>query len=487
MKSIFSLFILISLSGCKVGPDYQPPLTIMPTSYTEDRVDQTVELNDKDFFQWWAIFNDPFLDSLLEQTINGNFDFRIAVEQIYQARSQYWIQVTQLLPEFAGDFQGSHYTTSSTFRQMQSMSSSQACSIRTPLFQNFFQAGFDAIWQIDLFGKIRRSAEAALDIWEAKDEDARAVKITVLSDVASRYVLITALQKKVDIAAQLVKLDEEILDNTSVRFEAGLLSLPDVETARALLELDRANQISAETLLKVNIYALAVLLGKHPESVIEDFHVIRPIPYAYGRVPAGLPADLLRRRPDIISAERNLAAATEQIGVAVADLFPQLSLTGSSSSFASNPLQGANIGWASDKINKLFDPCSRIAGIGGLVTFPIFDFGKRCSAVDVQYSLKEQAYLYYQKIVITALQEVEQALVSYFNDEKKVRILTREVTAYEKTVELTLDLFNAGLSDFSQVLRTRNTWLLSQNSLVDSQQALATDLISVYKALGGDW
>lgn len=484
MKSILAFLLLFAMTGCKVGPDYEPPVTVMPKAFSEDREDETTEISDEDFFRWWTIFNDSLLDSLLEEAIAGNFDYRIAVEQIYQARSQYWMQAAQLLPEFIGDFQGSHFGTSSNFDTVR-------LSQQTPCmgtgFQNFFQVGFDAIWQIDLFGKIRRSAEAAYDIWEAKDEDARGVKIVVLSEVANTYVAIRALQKKVDIAVQLVELDAEILRYATGRFEAGLAGLPEVQTSEALLEVDRANLIGFQTQLKVTIYSLAVLLGKFPEDILCDFQDTRPIPFAYGRVPADLPANLLRRRPDIRSAERNLASATEQIGVAVAELFPQLSLTGSTSSFAANPLQGANIGWASDDFSKLFDSCSRIAGIGGLVTFPIFDFGKRCSGVDVQISLKHQAYLFYKKTVVLALQEVEQALVSYFNDEKRVRILMKEVAAYQKTVELVLDQFRAGLIDFTQVLQTRDTWLLSVNTLTDSQQALATDLIAVYKALGGDW
>lgn len=484
MKSILPLLILIAMAGCKVGPDYEPPMTVMPTAFGEDQDDRTMEVGDEDFFRWWAVFNDPFLDGLLEETINGNFDYRIAVEKIYQARSQYRMQVTQLFPEFISDFQGSHFATSSSFK---SASLSPQTSQRVSGFQNFFQFGFDAIWQIDLFGKIQRSTEAAFDFWEATEEDARAVKIVVLGEVANTYVAIRALQQKVDVAAQLVELDGQILRYATVRFEAGLTGLTEVQTAEALHEVDLANLISFETELKVTIYSLAVLLGKYPEDFVCAFQDVRPIPFAYGRVPAGLPAHLLRRRPDICSAERNLALATEQIGVAVAELFPQLSLTGSTSSFAANPLQGANIGWTSDDFHKLFDPSSRIAGIGGLVTFPVFDFGKRCAGVDIQISQKHQAYFLYKKTVITALQEVEQALISYFNEEKRVRILAKEVAAYQKTVKLVLDQFNSGLIDFTQVLQARNTWLLSINTLTDSQKALATNLIAIYKALGGDW
>ncbi|MFI5344537.1 MAG: efflux transporter outer membrane subunit [Chlamydiales bacterium] len=502
MKQIPLFLILIALSGCKVGPNYHPPVTPMPEEFTENLEDQTFSIADEDLFQWWAIFNDPFLNDLLEDTLWGNFDYRIALEQIVQARAQYWIQFTQILPELEFDFQASRFRTSQSFATatpaVAAAAPAAAATTTKPAavpttaatispIRNFFQTGFDAIWEIDLFGKLRRSADAAYDTWEATAEEAQAIKIVALSEVADTYATICAFQTKVGIASQIVDLDRELLELSESRFEAGLTNEQEVQGAIAALETDSANLFSLQAALKVNIYSLATLLGREPESLIGEFQENRPIPYAAERVPAGLPSDLLRRRPDIRSAERNLAAATEQIGVAVADLFPQLSLTGSSSSFAANPLQGANIGFSSDTASKLFDSASRIWGIGGLVTFPVFDFGKRLSAVDVQISLEKQAYLAYQKTVIAALQEVEQALTSYFSDEKRVQDLSKEALAYQRILNLVADEFEAGLADFSQVIQAKEAWLASINILTDSQQALTTDLIAVYKAMGGDW
>lgn len=483
MNTILVFLALILLSGCKVGPDYHPPMTPMPSVYSEGQDTQASPVEDEDLVQWWTIFNDPYLDYLLEETVWGNFDYRIALEQICQARAQYWIQFAQILPEFDWDIQASRFRTSQSFA---SAAQRAAVAPISPI-QNFFQTGFDAIWQIDLFGKLRRSADAAYDIWEATAEEARAVKIVALSEVAKTYTAICAFQTKVDIGAQIVQLDEQLLELSNVRLQAGLTNAQEVQAATAALEADKANLLIFQTGLKLNVYSLATLLGRQPESLIEDFQQNRPIPYAMEKIPAGLPSDLLRRRPDIRSAERNLAAATEEIGVAIADLFPQLSLTGSSSSFAANPLQGANLGFSSDTASKLFSSGSRIWGIGGLVTFPVFDFGKRLAAVDVQKSLQQQAYLAYQKAVIGALEEVEQALATYFNDEKRVADLTRVAAANQRILELVSDEFNAGLTDLSAVIQAKETWLISINTLAESQQALTTDLIAVYKALGGDW
>lgn len=478
----FSLFLLLAIaSGCMVGPDYHPPLTPMPEEYSEDREDETYVVSDEDLVQWWTVFCDPFLNELLEESIAGNFDYRIALEQVLQARAQYWVQFTQVLPEFDGSFTATRFKTSQAFA-----SQSSSTTTISP-YQNFFQCGFDAVWQIDLFGGLRRAARAAYDSWEAAGETAQAVKITVLSEVANTYAVITSFQEKVSIAKQVVDVDQELLLLASQRAVAGLANDQEVETAKASLELDQAALKAFEITLRQTIYSLAVLLGREPETLLEDFQEIRPIPQAEGKIPAGLPSDLLRRRPDIRSAERQLAAATEQIGVAVANLFPQVSLTGSSTSFASNPLQGANIGWSSDRIKKLFTPLSEIWGYGAFVSFPVFDFGKRDAAIDVQIALREQAYLNYQKTVITALQEVEQALTAYFNEEERLRHLAASVDASRKSLDLSTDLYQSGLANFTQVMQAKQIWLAALNTWTDSRQALTTDLIAIYKALGGDW
>ena len=469
----------------------------MPLSFTEERVEESVPINDDDLVRWWTAFKDPFLNQLLEETLNANFDYRIALQRVYQARAQYWIQFTQILPEVDFDAQGTRFRASQSFTNSTSASTTTSANTNpvaastsiTPVspIQNFFQLGFDAIWEIDLFGRLRRAADAAYDTWEATNEDARGVKILVLSETANTYVSICALQKKNAIASEVVTIDEELLELSFYRFDAGLTNEQEVELAKATLEGDKAALKALQIALKQTIYSLAVLLGKMPELVITDFQIEHPIPQAEGMAPYTLPSDLLRRRPDISSAERQLAAATEEIGVAVAELFPQVSLVGSSSSFAANPLQGANIGYSSPSLSKLFSGSSRIWGIGGILTLPMIDFGKRLSAVDVQVFLRNQAFLNYQKTVISALQESEQALTAYFNEEERMNDFYRQVQANRRNFDLIADEFQAGLVDYSQVLEAKETWLSSVSNLAGSQQALASDLIAIYLAIGGDW
>ncbi len=490
-----SLTLSSLLTGCKVGPNYHPPETLMPTAFVEDREEDTFAVSDENLCRWWTRFNDPFLDQLLEESISGSFDYHIALEKICQARAQYQIQFAQIFPEIELEGSGSRFRASESFAS-NTLTTGGSVPAPTPTpaattalspFRNFFQVGLDAIWEIDLFGKLRRSSEAAYDLWEASAEDARAVKISVISEVANIYVAICALQKKIRVQSESMQLDEDLVTLSRLKFESGLSSAQEIDGFIATLEADRAALVLLQTALRQNIYSLAVLLGRVPESLVDEFQTIHSIPSATGRVPAGLPGDLLRRRPDILSAERNLASATEQIGVAVADLFPSLSLTGSSSSFAANPLQGANVGYASDTLRNLFKPASLVWGIGGFITWPVLDFGKRMATVDVQVSIERQAYLTYQKTVVSALQETESALIAYFNEEVRVASINRQTEANQSSFNYIKDLYEAGLADYLQVLQVKEQFLASQLSLADSQQAVATDLIAIYKAMGGDW
>jgi outer membrane protein, multidrug efflux system len=479
MKRIL-LFLNLLLSGCLVGPHYRPPAPEMPTYFSEDRTLESDDGVDANLAEWWTHFHDPFLDDLLTESLHCNYDLLIALERVCQARANYWIQFTGLLPDVEGNAEAARS------RASQSIAGTVTTLSISPI-QSFYQAGMDAIWQIDLFGGLRRAARAAYNTWEASCEDARAVRIVVLSEVAIFYTQICGLQQEVDIALQTVELDQELLQLALVRFEAGLSDEQEVAAAEATLQIDQATATNLETSLQQAIYSLAILLGRPPETLLEPFATLRPIPYASGKIPVGLPSDLLRRRPDIRSAERQIAAATEEIGVAVANLFPQISLTGSSSSFSANPLQGANVGFTSNALHKLLRAPSRIWGIGGLLSLPLFDFGKRMAMVDTQLFIEHQALLAYEKTVIGALQEVESDLVAYFNEEIKLQKFDQQLEADRRILELTLDLYQAGLADYTQVLQAKQAWLLALDNVTTSQQALTTDLIALYKALGGGW
>jgi outer membrane protein, multidrug efflux system len=469
-----------------VGPNYHQPETAMPLEFEEANQEEPV--TDADLCQWWKQFQDPMLDSFIEAAYRGNYDYRIALEQVVQARDQYRIQRSYLWPEIdlnavavRSRFSQSLVTSSAQQASVTGVSPSQSITtgaIGAPSIgpiQNFFQVGFDAIWELDIWGKTRRGMRAAYDQWEASIYSAQNVMITVLSEVARDYIAIRSLQLQIDLAEELIWIDEREWYLAKTLFDAGLDNQIQVEEYLATLEADRAALPLLESSLKQTIFALAILLGRQPEGLSSEFATLAPIPSGIEKVPAGLPSDLLRRRPDIRYAERQLAAATEQIGVYVAGLFPSVSLT------------GMGYGFESNKLNQWLIGKSRYWNIGPSLNWNLIDFGRTCAQIDIAKSEQRQALLTYEQTVISALQDVEGALVAYFEEMKRWSDFEAQVAASKCALELTEDLFESGLADEFQVLDAYRTLVNAETSLILSQQSLTSDLVALYKALGGDW
>jgi multidrug efflux system outer membrane protein len=477
--------LLLSLSGCMVGPDYQEPQISMPAQFVENIEGEGC--TEEELCRWWKQFNDPLLDSFIEEAANGNYDLLIAMEQIREARAQYKIQSSYLWPEIdlnatavRSRFSQNVFASATNAESIASgnvanASTTTGSSTFGPAVQNFFQVGFDAIWELDFWGKFRRGKRAAYDQWEASHFSAQNVLITTVSEVAKNYVLIRSLQQQIVLENEKIASLEEQLDLSLVLMNAGLDNEIEVDALFASLESEKAALPILETFLKQTIYALAVLLGREPESLAEAFDELKEVPKGANKVPAGLPSDLLRRRPDIRAAERQLASATEQIGVNIANLFPHLSLTGDA------------YGYEGNRLNNWFKRSSRYWSIGPSVNWDLIDFGRTRAQIAVANSLQRQALLVYEQTVIASLQDVEGALVAYFEEEKRNHYYAQQVVADLRSLELTEDLFNAGLADMSQVLQAQSTFLAAKTSLIQSDQALTTDLIAVYKALGGNW
>ncbi len=491
----YQLVPLMFLTACMVGPNYHKPDISMPSEFTETKKEAEAENSpcDEDLCEWWKQLGDPFLDALLEEAARANYDLLIAIEKIEQARAQYRIERSYLWPEFDINAVATRSRNSQNFFSSSNSSSSASTATTTggpaggslPPFQNFFQLGFDAIWELDFFGKFRRAKNAAYYAWEATKEDAQNVLISVLSEVAVNYVSIRALQQQIDLAMKIIRTDEEELLLTLALFEAGLDSEIQVEALLAALDSDRAALPVLETSIKQTIYALAYLLGRQPEGLAAEFKETGAIPSGIDKVPVGLPSDLLRRRPDVRSAERQLAAATEEIGVAVADLFPHVTLTGNT--FSGGSLTGSVIGYESGTLNKLLKSSSNFWSVGPAIRWDAIDWGRTRANIAIQNSLQRQALLTYEQIVIASLRDVEGALVAYFDEQRRRAILAEQVTANRRSLQLTEDLYQAGLASDLSVLEARKTLLISETSLVNSQQSLTSDLIALYKALGGNW
>jgi NodT family efflux transporter outer membrane factor (OMF) lipoprotein len=479
-KTPLIFFCFLGLFGCKVGPNYQEPTLSMPAVFEG----QGEKLQDEELCHWWKGFNDPLLNSFVEEAALLNFDVRIAVEKIVQARALYRIQGSYLWPEIdlnvsatRSRFSENVFTTGTNIESVASGNESGATrgAFGQDPVQSLFQVGFDAIWELDFWGKFRRDKQASYDEWQATGWQAQEVLLLTISEVIRNYISIRSLQEQIEIVKKKIEIDARGLYLAEDLFSSGLENDSFVEQWKALLERDLSVISPLKAACAQSIYALAILLGKEPEGFSAVLEEIKPIPLYVGKVPGGVPSELLRRRPDIRMQERLLAAATERIGVAVADLFPHIFLTGN------------GIGYESNEQNNWLASASRYWTIGPSINWNILNFGRVKGQIGAANSLQRQALLQYEQAVISALQDVEGALVSYFEEEKRNTHLYAQKMSYQRTWILTKDLWNAGLSSELKMLQTYADLLDSETSFVQSIEAKMGDLVALYKAAGGDW
>jgi outer membrane protein, multidrug efflux system len=479
MRYATALFLI--LSGCMVGPKYQKPDVAMPEHF--EQLPSGVASEEEDLSHWWKQFHDPVLDQLIEEATHANYDLQIALEKIEQTRAQYRIERSHLWPEIDLNATAMRSRISQNFLPTPA-GAAPGVSV-FPRFLNIFQVGFDAIWEFDFFGKFRHAKNAAHLLWEASKDDYNSALISMLSEVAINYIGVRALQNKIALIHEKIEVDEEELAIADSLFDVGIDNELQITTLISRIETDRAELPVLETSLKQTIYALAYLLGRQPEGLMAMFAEVCPIPTAEGKLPVGIPSDLLRRRPDVRSAERQLAAATEQTGAAIADYFPHFALTGIS--FSPQNSIGSSIGQESNKLGQLFKSASRMFSFGLGMNWNLIDFGRVRGNVDVKNSLQRQALITYEQTVTASLKDVESALVAYFEEQDRRDSLLRKVEADRLTYEITTELLKTGLANDTQVLEAQKALIDSETTFIESEQALAGDLIAIYKAIGGTW
>ncbi|MBS0629371.1 MAG: efflux transporter outer membrane subunit [Verrucomicrobia bacterium] len=477
----YFLLIFLVFIGCMVGPKYQEPDMSLPCCFEESN---QCECSDTDLYCWWGRFGDPLLDSLIAEAIASNHDLQIAIEKIEQTRAQYRIERSYLWPEIDLDAIATRSKISQNLFPKPSTPLPGGATF-FPKFLDMFRVGFDAIWELDIWGKFRHGKNAAYYTLESTVEDSRSVMISLISEVAVNYVNIRAIQKKIELANRLIATDEAELAIAKKLYDVGVDNQIQVTTLISNLEADRSTIPVLRTSLKQSIYALAILLGREPEGLAACLQESGPIPPGSGRVPVGLPSELLRRRPDIRSAERQLAAATELVGAAIADFFPHIGLTGLN--IGAGDRIGSNVGWLSNKLGKLFEAASRTFSVGVGINWSLIDFGRIRGHVDVQKSLQRQALLNYEQTVLLSLKDVESALVAYFEEENRHESLKNRFEADRRTLEITEGLNCVGIANELQVLQAQKVLINSENAYIDSEQALTGDLVAIYKAIGGDW
>ncbi len=469
-KSFIVIAICISmLAGCTVGPEYKRPGTAVPPQWPVTLPGTgTGEATE----EWWKSFHDTELDSLVAQAAGSNLDLKLATARVEEARAFLGINKSGLLPQVTAN------DSARRFRQVgvAFLPNGQGRPVvqRFPFEMSLFEPLAAMTWEIDIFGRVRRGVQAASADVRAQVEDRRNVLVMVLGDVGANYLQTRGFQLRLDLAQKNIGIQQDILDLTRALSRGGQSTERDVAQAEAELESTKAVVPVLATGLDAAIRRLGVLLGRDPESLRSELTTAAPLPPASPGVPAGLPSDLLKRRPDIRRAEAQLQAASARIGQAKADYFPVFSLTGSAGR-AAPQLSGLTAG-----LNNIFD-------IGPSVSLPIFTGGRIRANVAVQTARFKQASVTYEIAVLIALEETENALTSYSNDRERVERLQKVVDANRTAFDLSQIQYKAGLADFLTVLDAERTLFNNQDLLAQSQIALVVDLVTLYRALGGGW
>ena len=460
------LLCLVTVAGCAVGPDYHPVQTPVPSTWagpTPTPATQPTAAAVPDLVHWWTTFDDPILSSLVERAVQSNLDLKLAEARIRQARASRGIAVGGLGPTV--DAEGS-------FKR--SLSSGTQAGKTARVTSNQYQAGFDAAWELDIFGGVRRNVEAADADLQAAVEGHRDVLVTLAAEVAVNYIDLRAYQQRMVTAQDNLKAQKHTAELTRKRFLVGFVGGLDVANADALVATTSAQIPLLEISSRQAIYSLSLLLGREPAALMEELSPASAIPAAPPLVPVGVPSDLLRRRPDILKAEAEIHAATARIGVATADLFPKVTLSGS-------------MGYQSNQFGSWLDWVNRFWSFGPSVNWQIFSTGRTLSNIELQRAFQEQSFIAYQQTVLTAMQEVENALIASAKEQEHRNALMDAVAANRKAVDLATRLYIQGQTDFLNVLSAQRSLYSSEDALAQSTRTVSTNLVALYKALGGGW
>ncbi len=459
-----SVLVSLSLAGCfTVGPDYEPPEPAVAPAWSglQPQSAPTTTADDVgDISQWWQRLDDPLLSQLVDEALRASPDVRSAQARVREARARRTVAASYLYPGVGAS------ATASRGR-----SSEQAGSGTT---RELYAAGFDASWEIDVFGGTRRSVEAADAELDSAVANFANTQVTLAAEVAANYVEVRTQQALIRIALDNLENQTETLQLTQWREQAGLASVQDVEQARTNRERTRAAIPSLETALAELEHSLDVLLGLQPGALRARLGQSPGAISMPERIAVGIPADTIRQRPDVRIAERQLAAETARVGAAEAARYPSFKLSGS-------------IGVEALTVGALDASGAGTWSLLGGITAPIFEAGRLRSQVEIQDALREQAQVNYEQAVLKALQEVENALVAVARNQEREAALTTAVDSARLAAELARSRYSAGLIDFQSVLETDRTMLTVEESLAQTRADGVLAIVRLYKSLGGGW
>jgi NodT family efflux transporter outer membrane factor (OMF) lipoprotein len=459
-------------NGFKVGPNYRTPAAATSPNWI-DVADKRVRNDSDDVSQWWRVFNDPVLDGLIDETFRQNLTLRQAGERVLQARAQLGIATGNLFPQ--------SQTLNASFTQTALSGEDANILVTTPLGPISLKRFYPqwnlpigaASWELDFWGRFRRAVEsnaANLDASVANYED---VLVTLFSDAATSYVSIRTLEKQVEYTKANAELQRQTLKIVEARFKAGTVTGVDFRQAKSTLAQTESQVPELEIALRQTQNHLCILLGIPPEDLRTRLRKAS-IPTAPPEVAVGIPADLLRRRPDVRRAERQAAAQSALIGVAEADFYPALTINGT-------------IGYSAQQFKDLGTPLAFTGSVGPSIQWNVLNYGRILNGVRLQKSKFAESVAAFQETVLKANQEVEDGLVTFLKAQQRARLLASSAEDALEAVKLVLVQYEKGTVDFTRVTQLQQTLVLQQDNLAQAQGEIARGLIQVYKGLGGGW
>jgi len=460
-----ALTLSLLAMGCRVGPDYQPPVLPAPEAWSAGGPVTDASGLDS---AWWRVFGDPVLDGLVLRALRSNHDVRIAAARIREVRARYGIAESALLPSVDAGGSVERERVDGDGR------AARAAELLQQDSRTVYALGFDARWELDLFGGNARAVEAAAADVAAAEEERHATVVSLLGEVGRAYVDLRGAQRQIAVQRESARSAQATYDLTSGLRDAGLatdLDLARAQAQRAEIESEIPKLEASE---RQAIHRLGFLLGEPPAALVEELSAVRPIPAAPSQVLVGLPSDLVLRRPDLRRDERALAAATARIGVATADLYPRFSLS-------------AALGLQALGSSELLDADTRFSSLGSAGSLPLFSGGRIRSRIAAESAAAERALAAYERSYFAALGEVEDALVAYARELERHRSLEEAAEASRRAAKLARELFEGDLATFLDTLDAERVSYQAEARLAQSDAAIATYLVRLYKALGGGW
>lgn len=468
MKTAIIAALALFLAGCAVGPNYRRPLLSTPAQWTAPPARGVTKGAEPESDLWWKSFHDSELESLIQRAVEANYDLQVATARVQEARAATGVARSSYYPQAGSG------VAVNRVRQIGVGLVPDRGAQRFAYETNAYNIEGSLSWEIDLFGRIRRSVEAAQEDLAASEQDRRNVLISVAADVARYYSDLRGAQLRLEIAQKNVATAEDTLELTKARVAGGQATVRDVAQAEGELESIRAQVPLLNTDIQLAIHRLGVLLGKEPGDLERELSKHAAIPPVPPEVPAGIPSDLLERRPDIRSAEAQLAAATARAGAAKADYFPRFTLLGTAGREATQ-LHDLSVGFGN------------YFGVGPSVSLPLFTGGRIRSNVEIQKARVRQSAAIYKATILKAFEETENALAAYANEQDRRERLQATVRSDETSFELANVQYKAGLTDFLTVLDAQRQMYANQDQLAQSQTSVTRNLIALYRALGGGW